>query len=189
MRNTLESGHPGRRQRKSLITVIGEFIKSLFGKSRDEDFDDAPASARRISRGRGFSRETRDIYAKIKTRSSKIIPLSDFIELTPENELKIDTIINDIRGNNLKIVIPVYNARTVLYPNRSQKYLISDVEYLLVDTEVTKSPESVRAFTDSIIGEKLKDEVLPGSGILVVEKYLLTLYRQKRALNLRNKGK
>ena len=171
IKNTLsDGGYQDKKQKKSIIVVIGEFIRSLFGRSKEEYFDDSSVSVRRSAQRRKFSRETRDLYSKIKYKSSKIIPLSDYIELTPENELKIDTIINDIRGNNLKIVIPVYNARHVLYPNRSQKYLVSDIEYLLVDTEIIKSPESVRAFTDSIIGEKLKDEVLPGSGILVIEK-------------------
>jgi len=189
MKNTMDVGYQDRKQRRSILIMIGEFFKSLFGRSKEEDFDDGAAVSHTAVRKKRFSRETKDVYVKIKNRSSKIIPISDFIELTPENEIKLDTIINEIRENHLKIVIPVYNARTVLYPNRSQKYLLPDVEYLLVDTEVTKTPESIRAYTDSLVGEKLKDEVIPGSGILTVEKYLLTLYRQKRAQNLRNKGK
>ncbi len=189
MKNTMDVGYQDRKQRRSILIMIGEFFKSLFGRSKEEAFDDDAAVSHAGVRRKKFSRETKDVYVKIKNRSSKIIPISDFIELTPENEIKLDTIINEIRENHLKIVIPVYNARTVLYPNRSQKYLVPDVEYLLVDTEVTKTPESIRAYTDSLVGEKLKDEVIPGSGILTVEKYLLTLYRQKRAQNLRNKGK
>ena len=110
------------------------------------------------------------------------------VELVPENESRIDNIIEELRSNNLKIVIPIYNARTVLYPIRSQKYLIPDVEYLMVKPDIIQSPETIREFTDAITREKIKDEIIPGSAIIAVEKYLLTLYRQKRAQMLR-KGK
>jgi hypothetical protein len=94
-------------------------------------------------------------------------------------------IINDVRKLNIKIVIPVYNARKVLYPNRSQQYLISDMEYLLINPEVGQTAESVREFTDSLAGEKIKDEKLSAQAILGIEKYLMAIITQKKAQMLR----
>jgi hypothetical protein len=37
-----------------------------------------------------------------------------------------------------------------------------------------------------LAGEKIKDETIPHSALMSVEKYLLTLYRQKRAQMKRN---
>ncbi len=89
--------------------------------------------------------------------------------------------INDLREHNVKVVVPVYNARKTLYPKRSQKLIIPDVEYLLVSPDVCRSPDEIRAFADSLAGLKLKDEPVPGTAIMSIEKYLLTVYRQKRA--------
>ena len=82
----------------------------------------------------------------------------------------------------------MYNARRVLYPNRSQQYLLPDIEYLMVNPEVAQSPETIREFTDSLYGEKLKDEKLLGPAIITIEKYLMSLYTQKKAQMMR-KGK
>jgi hypothetical protein len=133
-----------------------------------------------------ISKESQDIYKLIADKKSPLIPLSDFIELKPENEPKIDTIIRDLRGNDLKIVIPIYNARQVLYPIRSKKYLMSDVEYLLVDPEVAKTPESIREFIDNITGYKFKEDTISGNALFSIEKYLFSIHRQNRAKNLKN---
>ena len=187
VKESIEEEHQTRKKKRSIIDVISSFFKSLFGKSKKEDDTETghyhgPSVMKKKT---GFSRQTRDLYSKIKNNKSKIIPLSDHLELTPENELRVDTIINEIRGNNLKIVIPIYKAHTSLYPNRSQKFLTPNVEYLLVDPDIIQTAESVRSFTDGLVGTKLKDEIIPGNGIMAIEKYLLTLYRQKRALNLK----
>ena len=118
------------------------------------------------------------------------MPLSSFIDLLPANEPEIETIINDIRKLNIKIVIPMFNARRALYPNRSVQYLIPDIEYLLINPDVVQSPEAVREFTDSLYGEKVKDEKLMGPAIITIEKYLLGMYNQKKAQMMRKaKGK
>ena len=129
-----------------------------------------------------ISHETTKIYRKTINLKSPIIPLSDFIEIIPENDYLVNRIIKDMRENNLKIVIPIYNARKNLYPKRSQKLLISDIEYLLIAPEKAKVPESIREFTDSLVGQKLKDETIPSSAIVAIEKYLLTLYRQRKII-------
>ena len=129
-----------------------------------------------------ISHETTKIYKKTITMNVPIVPLSDFIELIPENDYLVNRIIKDLRENNLKVVVPIYNARENLYPKRSQKLLMSDIEYLLISPEKTKFPESIREFTDSLVGQKLKDEVIPSKAIIAVEKYLLTLYRQRKSI-------
>jgi len=90
-----------------------------------------------------------------------------------------------MRENALRIVIPVYNAREVLYPKRSLKLLMPDTEYLLAPVDSARSPESIRKYTDTLVGFKIKDEVMPARAIMAVEKYLLTHYRQKRAQMLK----
>ncbi len=110
-----------------------------------------------------------------------LIPLSDFVELTPENDYVVDKIIREMRDNNLKIIVPIYNARNNLYPKRSQKLLVPDVEYLLVAPERMKSPNSIREFTNSLVGFKIKDEPLPANAIITIEKYMLSIYRQQKA--------
>jgi hypothetical protein len=53
---------------------------------------------------------------------------------------------------------------------------MADIEYLMVAPDIIASPESIRNFTDSLAGYKLKDETIPARGILTIENYLLTLY-------------
>ena len=62
---------------------------------------------------------------------------------------------------------------------------MADIEYLMVDPTIIHSPEEIRAYSDSLAGFKLKDETLPGKAILTIEKYLLTLYRQRKAKKLK----
>ena len=85
------------------------------------------------------------------------------------------------------IVIPIYNARTTLYPKRSGKLLMSDVEYLLVPPQVIKSIDTISEYINSIVGTKLKDEPIPNRGLVAVEKYLRILHRQRRASQMRKK--
>lgn len=75
----------------------------------------------------------------------------------------------------------------MLYPVKSHEILMADIEYLMVDPDIIQSSESIREFTDSLAGYKLKDETIPGKGILTVENYLLTLYRQKKVKKLKKK--
>ncbi len=174
----------------SFMKKLGVFIVSLFRSKEDsiEGTKGAPRAGAAKRNRRPISRQTRDIFSQIKTRNSPLIALSDYLELSPENESRVDTIINEIRQNNLKIVIPVYNARSTLYPVRSQRNLMADIEYLFVDSDIIRSPEEIRAFTDSLAGYKLKDEIIPGRGIMTIENYLLTIYRQNKAKKLRKKG-
>jgi len=123
----------------------------------------------------------------VQNKPSILTALSDLIEIKPENEKMIDQLINEIRATNLKIVIPIFNARQVLYPVRSKKYLIADVEYLMVDPEIPRSPEAVRDYTDSITGFSLKDDVISGNALFQIEKYLMTIYKQNRAKMKRKK--
>jgi len=137
----------------------------------------------------GISNETIDVYKEISMRKSPLIPVSDFIEIKPENDNKIEKLIIELRKNNLKIIIPIYNARQMLYPQRSKKYLLSDVEYLMVDPEIATSPESIRDYIDSITGFKLKEDTITGSALFSIEKYLMSIYRQNRAKMKRDKNK
>jgi hypothetical protein len=183
-----------RSQRsRSIIEAISDFFRSLFGARKDEvqtaaisrEQEHEAAAYRPSSTG-----EAKNIIFKIKNSTAKIIPLSNYIDLLPALESDIEMIINDIRKLNIKIVIPVYNARKVLYPNRSQQYLISDMEYLLINPEAGQTAESVREFTDSLAGEKIKDEKLSAQAILGIEKYLMAIITQKKAQMLRKaKGK
>ncbi len=175
------------RRKKSFIVLLVEFFSSLFG-GRPEDEDQLSHGESKAHDGthisqqgrkKSFSKETKNLYEEIKVKNAKLLPLSDFMELNQENNYKVDVIIDELRGNNLKIVIPIFNARSVLYPKRSQKYIISDVEYLMVDPTVLESPETIRVYTDSLSGYKIKNEPLPPKAIMAIEKYLLTLYRQK----------
>jgi hypothetical protein len=167
----------GSRSRRSLWRAIIDFFKGLFGGgSVSEAAHGAGGGARReISPG------TRRVYEKISDRNEPVIPLSDYIELAPENNAEIDRMIQDLRDHNLKVVVPVYSAREVLYPKRSRKLIIPDVEYLLLPPDVCRNPDEIRAFTDSLAGFKIKDDVMQAKAILSIEKYLLTVHRQKRA--------
>lgn len=179
LRREIEKAPPaGRRKKRSLVQAIIDFFKSLFsGKAAEEP---APASTR-ASGAREMSRDTRKVCASLEERNAPLIALSDFIDLSPENGRTVDTVINDLREHNVRVVVPVYNARKTLYPKRSQKLIIPDVEYLLVSPDVCRSPDEIRAFADSLAGFKLRDEPVPGTAIMSIEKYLLTVYRQKRA--------
>jgi hypothetical protein len=180
------------RKKRSILAAISDFLRGLFDlrreraslKSAKEGFE----SAHRFSSKPSISKEVKSIIYRIKNSPGKIIALSNYIDLFPVNEESIEAIIDNIRQINLKVVIPIYNARKVLYPNRSQQYLIPDIEYIMVDPEVLQSPESIREYTDSVAGEKVKDEKLPSVAILNIEKYLMSLYNQKK-IQMRGKGK
>jgi hypothetical protein len=85
-----------------------------------------------------------------------------------------------MRKNNLKIVMPVYNARTSLYPKRSAKVLMPDIEYLLIPVEAIKSPESITDYVDSLVGFKMRDDSIGGGMLIQIEKYLRTIQRQRK---------
>ena len=169
-------------KKRSPIARIFAFIKSIFvSQNTYEPHHIEKDHSHKITRYRSrLSRKTMDIFNKIKNLDKKIIALSNYIELIPENESKTDAIINDLRAHNHKIVIPVYNARNQLYPNRSHQYLISDIEYLLIDPDIIQTSEAIRDYADSLAGEKIRDERIPSSAILMIEKYLLTIYRQNK---------
>jgi hypothetical protein len=172
------------RKRRSIFEAISDFFKSLFASKKEEPYqathekelEHEPGAYRPAATG-----ETKNIIFKIKNNSTKIIPLSNYIDLLPANEEDIDIIINDVRKLNLKIVIPIYYARKVLYPKRSQQYLIPDMEYLLVNPEIVQSPELIREFTDSLAGETIKDEKLSAQAIFGIEKYLMAIHTQRKA--------
>jgi len=178
-----------RKEKKSLFKMISDFFSGLFGGGSQQETGRRIVSYQAQAPKTELSKRTKTIYEKMKSGDDRIIPLSNYIDLTPENAHHIDTVISDLRSHGLKIVVPVYNARRNLYPNRSQKYLISDIEYLLISPEAGQTPESIREYTDSLAGFKIKDETMPGQAILAVEKYLLTLYRQKKAQMIRERQK
>ncbi len=182
LKKEMDRKQPEKNSGRSFIQWIKDIFGSLFGGGKVKS---AQVRKSETSPKREISHETRKVYEKIIDMSAPVLPLSDFLELTPDNDLLIDQMINEFRDHNLKIVVPIYNARKVLYPKRSQKLIIPDSEYLLLPPDIIKSAEDVRAFTDRLIGVKVKDELIPGSAILAIEKYLLTLYRQKRALMLK----
>ncbi len=178
----MEKAEAVGKHRRSFFGAILNFFKSLFGggkKSAESRRAGAAGQAREISP------VTRRVYEKLSDRADPVIPLSDYIELTPENNADIDRMIQDLRENNLKMVVPIYSARDVLYPRRSKKLLIPDVEYLLLPPDVCRHPDEIRAFTDSLAGFKIKDDVMQAKSILTIEKYLLTVYRQRRAQQMK----
>ncbi len=162
----------------SLFARIIHFLTSLFTRNR-KDADATKKIA--LQSSSALSEETRRLYDKISERDEPVIPLSDYITLSDSNNAEIDRAIQELRENELKVVVPIYNARELLYPKRSKKILIPDVEYLLIPPEVCRTPEEIRSFSDSLSGYKIKDDVLSIKAILTIEKYLLTIYRQKRA--------
>ncbi|HON76954.1 MAG TPA: hypothetical protein PK544_00565 [Spirochaetota bacterium] len=170
-----------KKAHRSFVEIILGFFKSLFGLHKKIPGEQTGSGRSSAKTKKEMSKETRRVYEKVADLSAPVLPLSDFIDVSPDNDLAVDTVINDLRNHNIKAVIPIYSARTVLYPKRSQKLIIPDIEYLLVSPDVCKSPDDIRAFADSLAGYKLKDEVMPGKAIMTVEKYLLTIYRQKRA--------
>lgn len=171
--------------KKSIFSRIMSFILSLFrGRKLSNDFGRESRQWQEQERGHVTATLTgpaRSLYEKIRENSARIIPLSNYVEYRPENQHKIDRIIQELRDHNLKIIIPVYDAPAALYPKKSSKVLIPDVEYLLVNPEIAQTPESIREFTLSLEGYKLKDEIIPGRGILLIENYLLTICRQRKA--------
>jgi hypothetical protein len=173
-----------RVEKPSLLARIVNFFRGLFG-GRERKSSRSDVAAGGTSAQAAPPREARQIYKKLAAKTGPILALSDFIELVPENDTLVDHLIQEMRDSNLRIVIPIYNAREVLYPKRSLKLLMPDTEYLLAPVDSVRSPESIRKYTDTLVGFKVKDEVMPARAIMVVEKYLLTHYRQKRAQMLR----
>jgi hypothetical protein len=167
-------------ENKSIIKKIISFFSSFFGGKAANKRKQSSAHAAGKAK-KPLSAITKDIFSQIKERNSPLIPLSDYIALKKENDNQINTVIEEIQQHELKIVVPIYNARTVLYPARSQGYIVSDVEYMMVDPLIILTAESIRNFTDSLNGYTIKDEKIPGKAILVIENYLLTLYRQNKA--------
>ena len=175
----------------SFLARIANSIIMLFTK-KEKNYvlnpeKKVPANIRKSKTG--ISHETKEVYQEISTRKTPLIPISDFIEIKPENESKIEKLITELRKNNIKIIIPIYNARQMLYPQRSKKYLLSDIEYLMVDPDIALSPESVREYIDDITGYKLKEDTITGSALFSIEKYLMSIYRQNRAKMKKNKEK
>ncbi len=175
----------------SIIAVFINFIRSIFSKNTksSQTAHDQPGIQKQGEKAGKIilSKTAKDVYKQINNKNSIIAVISDFIEIKPENEKTIDQVISELRASNLKIVIPIYNARQVLYPIRSKKYLIADVDYIIVDPEIPRSPEAIRDYTDSITGYKLKDDALSGNALFQIEKYLMTIYRQNRAKMKRKK--
>lgn len=175
----------------SIIAAFINFIKSIFSKeNKTAETADSKTGIQKQGEKAGktnLSKTAKDIYKQIKNKNSLIAAISDFIEIKPENEKMIDQIIGELRAHNLKIIIPIYNARQVLYPIRSKKYLIADVDYIMVDPEIPRSPEAIREYTDSITGYKLKEDVISGNALFQIEKYLMTIFRQNRAKMKRKK--
>ncbi|MDY6932919.1 MAG: hypothetical protein SVZ03_01690 [Spirochaetota bacterium] len=168
-----------QKKRRSILRVIIQFFSSLF-KKKDKKIDKT-LTHQTAKPVKEMSKEANHVYKKALNKNAPIIPLSDLIEITPENDALIDKIINELRDHNVKIVVPIYNARSVLYPKRSQNLLMSDMEYLLLSPSIVKSPEIIRNFVDSLLGYKVKNEIMPSKALIVIEKYLLTLYNQKRS--------
>lgn len=170
-----------RKRKKSIFSRLFAAIASFFTRSEKPSkirSKSVPVSAAT----RTLSRETRDLYHTISENPKPVIPLSEYIEITPENEQTITRIIEELRQSNLKLVIPVYNARNILYPKRSRKLLMADVEYLLVSPAVVKSTDTITEFTNSLVGKKLRNEIIPSSGIVAIEKYLYTIFRQRKSM-------
>jgi len=174
----------------SILGIIVSFFRSLFGGGRKNRATEKKGLSRGqrsggTAAGKAPSKDLKEIINKIKNSQSKVIPLPDYIELSQDNEKLIDAIIEDLRNGKTKIVIPIYNARRVLYPVRSQKLIIPDMDSLMVDQDISMSSDLIREFTDSLPGEKIKDEMISNSAINAIEKYLLTLYRQRRARHMK----
>jgi hypothetical protein len=74
----------------------------------------------------------------------------------------------------------VYNARKTLYPKRSKKYIIADVEYLLIDPDFADSPESINEYIDLITGFPLKEDTISGNALYTIEKFLLSEYKHNK---------
>lgn len=171
------------KQKKSLISRIIEAIVSIFRRKKIIK----PITETHVysSPVHQLSKQARNLYDTISSINRNIIALSEVMDITDENESEVSEIIEELRDTGLKIVIPIYNARKVLYPRRSQKLLIPDIEYILVSPVVIRSYDAIKEFCDSLVGKKLNGEIIPSSGIIAIEKYLHTLYRQKRNLMMK----
>ncbi len=167
-----------------MISRIIEAILSLFKRKKIIK----PIAQARVfsSPVHQLSKQARNLYDTISSINRNIIALSEVMDITDENESQVTEVIEELRDTGLKIVIPIYNARRVLYPHRSQKLLIPDIEYILVSPVVIRSYDAIKEFCDSLVGKKLNGEIIPSSGIIAIEKYLHTLYRQKRNLMMKN---
>ena len=177
-----------QRKKRTLVSAIQDFIKSLFSSRKDESSvavrgvsSEIQAVVPRVA----ITKDAKNILTLIKNSPGRIIPLSNYIELLSANDPEVENLLSEIKRINLKIVIPIFNARKVLYPNRSQQYLIPDIEYLLLPPDIIQAPETIREYTDSLPGEKLKDEKIPNPAIVHIEKYLLNLFNQKKAQMMR----
>lgn len=166
------------KEKKPFFSVMMNFFKSLFTFKKRKRINKQSGKSLPVKE---LSKEAKQIYHKAINKNSPLIPISDLIELTPQNEPLLDRIIKELRDHNIKTVVPIYNARKVLYPKRSQNLLINDMEYLLVSPDILKSPEIIRNFIDSLVGYKIKGEVISWKALVTIEKYLLTIYRQRRA--------
>ncbi|MCL1833392.1 MAG: hypothetical protein FWG49_02715 [Leptospirales bacterium] len=163
----------------SIKNIISSIINLFKGKEKNKQ-SDAKKTDKTNKSNTEISKETRDLYEEISLHNSILTPISDFIEIKPDNEYIIEKLIAELRSTNLKIVIPMYNARKHLYIKRSQKYLISDIEYLLVDPAFAASPEIIYDYIDSIKGFRLKEDTLTGNALFSIEKYLFSIYRQNK---------
>lgn len=182
VQTTAPRAMPAKAIKPSILERIGDAIRSLFGGRKKKKAYSSTSSAAEAGQ---LNREIRQVYKKIISRREPLLALSDFIDLSRDNDPDIDQLIEQLREEKLKVVIPVYNSRESLYPKLSQKILLSDVEYLMVDFDVIKNPDIIREFIDSLVGFELKGEPVPGKALLMVEKYLLTINRQKRASMLK----
>jgi len=190
MRNASKSDSEEKTGASFLARIANSIIMLFTKKEKNYALNPAKKGSVRAKKTKTeISSETRDLYKEISLRKSPLLPISDFIEIKPDNESKIEKLITEMRSNNLKIIIPIYNARQMLYAQRSKKYLLSDVEYLMVDPEKASSPESIRDYIDSITGYKLKEDTISGSALFSIEKYLMSIYRQNRAKMKRDKNK
>ena len=179
-------------KKRPLIVRVLSFITSLFSPisssySREDISTLALHGSEERPERKEPRKETQEIFEKTTQRKGPVSALSDFIELKPDNESLVLRIIQELRDNNMRIVVPIYNARTTLYPKRSGKLLISDVEYLLVPPQVIKSIDTISDYINSLVGFKLKDEPIPNRGLIALEKYLRILHRQRRASQMRKK--
>ena len=188
-RQTPPPSKKGRPFYFQILSAIAGLFSFLHSKSGEEDIYETqyaqPKDSAEIRREP--RKETKELYEKANLRRGPVVALSELIELKPENEMLVQRIIQELRENNMKIVVPIYNARTTLYPKRSSKLLMSDVEYLLVPPAVIKSLDTISEYINSIVGTKLKDEVIPNKGLIALEKYLRVLHRQRRASLMRKK--
>ncbi|MFW5808508.1 MAG: hypothetical protein ACOCWH_05610, partial [Spirochaetota bacterium] len=142
LRNELTSSDLKKGSRPSILGSIIDAIKSLFSLFSADDEDEELSSSRSLhhtstssayatasygessSRPRPMTKDSKNVYAKLMNRKAPILALSDFVQLSKENDSQVDQIIKDLRDNNIKIIMPVYNARKALYPKRSSKLLI-----------------------------------------------------------------